>query len=95
VATGLPPETPGVKLVPVAVQSTDPAFLPTLENVHSGDYPLRLPVRLVVRRESVAALKPLLRFLAGDAAVPHFEQAGLVPLPASARVQQLAALEKM
>ncbi len=93
-ASAVPPDA-AVKAVPIAIDAREPAFLPTPENVHSGDYPLRLPVRLVFRREAVATLRPLLRFLAGDAAATHFERAGAMPLPASLRAQQLARLEKM
>ena len=83
------------KLVAISLRAGEPAFLPTQENVHSGDYPLRLPLSLVFRRESAAALRPLLRFLLSDSAVVLFERASLAPLPESARRQQVLALEKM
>jgi phosphate transport system substrate-binding protein len=83
------------KVVPLAARAGYPAFLPTPENLHSGDYPLRLPLRLVFRREITRELRSLLAFLLGDEAAAHFARAGVVPLPATARAQQLAAVQKM
>jgi phosphate transport system substrate-binding protein len=96
---GSPPEnSAAVKIIAVSTSgsaagsATEPAFLPTPENLHSGDYPLRLPLKIAYRREAAGELGPLLRFLAGDGAAPHFEAAGLVPLPPAQRARQLAAL---
>lgn len=89
-----PVDSPGLKVVRVAARVGEPAFSPTPENLHSGDYPLALPLRIVFRRESAPTLRPLLRFLLGDEFTPVLERAGVVPLPATARRQQVAALEK-
>ena len=93
---GALPEGPGAaKILAVSAAATaaatEPAFLPTPETLHSGDYPLRLPLKLACRRGATKEADTLLRFLAGDAA-PHFEAAGVVPLSAAQRAQQLAAL---
>lgn len=93
-AADVPPAAPELRILPVAVEAHGPAYLPTPENLHSGDYGLGLPLRLVVRREAVPALLPLIRFLGGDEGAPHLERAGVVPLPAPRRAQQLLALEK-
>ena len=66
-----------------------------LENLHSGDYPLRLPLRLVFHREAAAALRPLLRIFFSDDLLPQWERAEVVPLPSAARAQQMQALEKL
>lgn len=95
IAAAPPADATRAKVIPLAAKPRDPAYLPTPENLHSGDYPLRLPVRLVFRREAARELRPLLRFLVSDEAAPHFTRAGLVPLPAAARAQQLAAVDKM
>lgn len=94
-ATALPAQAMRMKMVAVARKTGEPAFLPTPENLHGGDYPLALPVRLVFRVEALARLRPLLCFVAGHGAAPHFERAGVVPLPAALRAQQLEALAKM
>lgn len=87
------PRQPGVTVLAVAARAGEPAFLPTLENLHSGDYPLRVPVHVVYRRDIGRELRPLLRFLAGDAAA-DWERAGLSPLPAAVRAQHVRAFEK-
>jgi hypothetical protein len=90
-----PPPGPGLKIVSIATRANEPAFLPTAENLHSGDYPLRLPLNLVFRRASARPLLPLWRFLFGDEAAPLLVGADLVPLPSAARRQQVLALEKL
>jgi phosphate transport system substrate-binding protein len=89
-----PPNLPGLKIVRVAAKANDPAYSPTPENVHSGDYPLALPLRIVFRREAAARLRPLLRFLLSDELAPVLEQAQVIPLAPAARQRQLVALEK-
>lgn len=89
------PKAGAAKLVPVALRADDPAFLPTPENLRSGDYPLRLPLRVAFRRESARALQPLLRFLFSDELVTQLERADVVALPAASRRQQMALLEKL
>lgn len=86
---------PGLKVLLLAKSTTDVAFAPTPENVHRGDYPLRLPVYLVFRKASARDLQRLLRFLLSEDAVPVFERAGLVPLPIGVRNQQIFDLEVM
>lgn len=95
VASTAYPEIPILKPIAIAAQAGAPAFGPTPEALHTGDYPLRLPLHLVFRRSALATVRPLVRHLAGEGAVSHFERAGLVPLPPAARAQQLAALEKL
>jgi phosphate transport system substrate-binding protein len=94
-APARPPNTPGIKVVPVAARANDPAYFPTPENLHSGDYPLSLPLRVVFRRESTPALRPLLRFLFSDEFAPLLERAGLIPLAPAARQQHSLAFEKL
>lgn len=93
-APSLPAGATGLKLLSVALRSGDPAFSPTPENLHSGDYPLRLPLRIVFRREATAKLLPVLRWLLSDAAAVALERAEIVPVPESLRRQQVLALEK-
>lgn len=75
------------RLLAIATRTGEPAFLPTPENLHTGDYPLRLAVRLVVRPEAKATARHLLRFLAGEASAPLWESAAITPLPSTARGQ--------
>ena len=94
-APARPSNAPGLKIVPVAVRTNEPAYSPTPENLHSGDYPLGLPLRIVFRRESERMLRPLLRFLLSDDFAPLLEHAGVIPLAPAARRQQSLAFEKL
>jgi ABC-type phosphate transport system substrate-binding protein len=96
IVPALPTSQKLLKALPVArgVRG-DVAFGPTPENVHSGDYPLRLPLQIVVRADAVKRLLPLLRFLTSAEAVPLWEGAQLVPLPPQAREGQAYEFEAM
>lgn len=91
----VPPENPALKVLLVAKASGDVAYGPTPENLHTGDYPLRLPVHLVLRKESAPKLNFLLRRLLSDESAPAWSKAGLVPLPVQARNQLVFDLENM
>lgn len=96
-AIGLAPWSPELepKLKPLTVArtATTPAYGPTLDNVHRGDYPLRWPVWLVFRRTDAPRLFPLMRHLHGDAIAVALEKQGLMPLPQDVRRQQAFDLE--
>lgn len=89
----LPANQPRLKMLLVARGAQDVAFGPTPENLHSGDYPVRLPVYLVFRKGEAKRLQSLLRYLLSEDAVPVWEAAHLVPLPIQARNQQIFDLE--
>ena len=74
---------------------TDVAFGPTPDNVHSGDYPVRLPIYLVFRKDAAQRLLPLLRFLLSEDAATLWQNAHLVPLPAKVRTAEVFTLEGM
>jgi phosphate transport system substrate-binding protein len=81
-----PPAGSGLRALLVAKGEGEPAFSPTLENVHSGDYPLRLPVYVVYRAESAAKLGSLLAFLWSDEAAAHLaKNPAILPVPVSGR----------
>lgn len=84
-----------IRILPVAKADRDVAFGPTPENVHAGDYPLRLPLWLVVRRETGRTQLNFLRFLLSDDVAPLLERAGLVVVPLSARNQFSFDLEQL
>jgi phosphate transport system substrate-binding protein len=89
----LPPNQPRLKTLLVGRSEQDVAFGPTPENIHSGDYPIRLPLYLVFHKDSVKRLQTTLRYLLSEDAVPMWEGANLVPLPIQARNQQIFDLE--
>ncbi len=89
----LPANQPRLKTLLVARGSKDVAFGPTQENIHSGDYPIRLPVYLVFRKDGAKRLQTALRYLLSEDSVPLWEKAQLVPLPIQVRNQQIFDLE--
>ena len=90
-----PTNAKDLKVVPVASRANEPAYTPMPENLHSGDYPLGLPLRVAFRHEAVRTLQPLLRFLFSDDFARLIEQSGVIPLVPTARQQQLLALRKL
>ena len=86
-------DLPGLKPLAIVRAPGRRGVLPTPENIHRGEYPLRLPVWLVFRREALPALFPWLRFLLGDEVAEAFGQARLVPVPRAARNEALFVLE--
>ena len=93
-AAALPAQVAGLKLLPVAVRAEDPAFSPTPENLQSGDYPLRLALRVVFRRTAALRVLPVVSFILSEEVARVLERAELVPAPMSVRRQHALALEK-
>ena len=89
----LPANQPRLKTLLVGRGSQDVAFGPTPENIHSGDYPIRLPVYVVFRKDDAKRLQTTLRYLLSEDAVALWENAQLVPLPIQARNQMIFDLE--
>ena len=76
----------GVQVLRIARSDRDVPFGPTPENVHTGDYPLRLPFFVVLAPERAGELAPVLDRLLGDEVAAALEQAGFVAVPAAARL---------
>ncbi len=89
----LPVNQPRLKTLLVARGAQDVAFGPSPDNIHTGDYPIRLPVYLVFRKDGAKALQGTLRYLLSEESVPLWEKAQLVPLPIQVRNQQIFDLE--
>jgi len=69
------------------------AYGPDENNVHSGDYPLQVPLILYVRQDRLADLAPALRWLFSDEAAALMEKQGLSPAPKAARTRFLQRLD--
>jgi len=82
-----------VLLVSKGTRAGDVAYPPTSENLHTGDYPLRLPVHLVFRKGEAARIGRVARHLLADETIPALQAAGVVPLPVQARNQLVFDLE--
>ena len=97
-AMGLLPQSPPpgspVRVLALSQEEGGIAFGPSGENVHSGDYPIRLPIYLVFSPESREPLRDLLLFLTRERVAEAIEEAGLLPLPSSARNRQRLEFER-
>jgi len=91
----MPPAVAKLKRVAVTRRVGTPTFLPTLENLRAGDYPLALPLRVVFRRDALGRIRPLLLFLLSDAMASLLEQAETVPEESTIRLAQARRLEKI
>lgn len=91
----LPEQETRLRTLPLAPAAGQVAFSPTPQNLHAGDYPLRLPVRLVFARADVLRLLPWLRVWYGDAMSAALLDSAVVPLPAGVRGQQVFDLEDL
>jgi phosphate transport system substrate-binding protein len=89
----LPSGQAKLKALLVARGGQEVAFGATPDNLQSGDYPIRLPVYLVFRKEEVKRLQLTLRYLLSEDAVPLWEKGHVVPLPIQTRNQQIFDLE--
>jgi hypothetical protein len=90
-----PPEGSGLRVLLVAKTEGDVAYGPTSENLHLGDYPLRLPLHIVFRKGEGARLNRVVRHLLADETTPVLLRAGVLPLPVQARNQAVFALENL
>lgn len=66
-----------------------PAFGPSDDNVHYGDYPIRLPFYIVYHQRDQTKLREVIRFLMSDTIAQSLEDNQLLALPPAARLQLL------
>ena len=86
---------PGLRLVALAAEPDQPAYLPTPEVVSTGRYPLRMPLWVAFRRAEAPRLLPFLRFLLGPEAAQALTGADFMPLPAGERSRLVFEFEEM
>lgn len=82
-----------LKVLLLAVDEGNVAFGPTPENVHAGDYPIRLPIYVTFYREQARELTRFLRFLLSEEVAEALKADAVIPLPISVRNQQVFDLE--
>ena len=90
-----PPASMKLKVLLVAKSggAGDVAYPPTSENLHTGDYPLRLPVHVVFRKGEASKVSRVIKHLLADETLPALQAAGVVPLPVQARNQLVFDIE--
>ena len=86
------PKNKNLKVLMVSEGRDNPAFGPTAENIHLGDYPIRLSFYIVYNPRDEAKIKPVLRTLLGEAVAAALNKNNLFALPDTVRSQLLIDL---
>jgi hypothetical protein len=81
------PENKNIKVLMVSSNSDkySPAFGPTDDNVHYGDYPIRLAFYIVHNLRDEAKLRPTIRELLNDEVATSLRSKDLIALPDTVR----------
>lgn len=72
--------TDDVKAVPVAKEAGDQSFLPSLDTINSGDYPVARPLFLYVAGEPQGVIKLYVDFILGSGGQAIVKETGFIPL---------------
>lgn len=91
VLPAMPAGVSGIKAVPVAPDASGIPFGPTPENVHAGDYPMKLVLALATVRNAQARVTAACRVLLSDGVAEALAAHGFVPVPSGVRSQQAVA----
>lgn len=81
----VPPVAAGWKALALAPDPDSLPVAPTLESVHFGEYPLRLPLLLVYPENAEAELRPVLLEFFSDRFAGILRRHGYYPLPPGSR----------
>ena len=87
------PKKNDIKALMVSKDSDSPAFGPTPNNIHHGDYPIRMPFCIAYNQRDEAKLISLIRELLEDEVASHLESNGIFPLPLNVRRKLVMELE--
>ena len=89
------PENKNIKALMVSSDSDTyaPAFGPTDDNVHYGDYPIRLAFYIVYNLRDDAKLRPIIRELLNDEVATSLRSNDLIALPETVRRRFLIDLD--
>ncbi|HAV14530.1 MAG TPA: hypothetical protein DCX06_13720 [Opitutae bacterium] len=79
------PKNKKVKAIMVSETTDSPAFGPSEDNVHYGDYPIRLAFYIVFNKRDEAKVKPVLRLLLNDTIAASLRENNLFALPDTIR----------
>lgn len=89
------PENKNIKVLMVSSENDTyaPAFGPTDDNVHYGDYPIRLAYYIVYNLRDDAKLRPTIRELLNDEVAMSLRSKDLIALPETVRRKFLIDLD--
>tara|TARA_B110000285_G_scaffold112533_1_gene127719 strand:+ start:572 stop:1438 length:867 start_codon:yes stop_codon:yes gene_type:complete len=79
------PKSKKVKALMISSEVDGPAFSPTDDNVHYGDYPIRLAFYVVYKERDEARAKEVLRVMLGDDLAASLRDNNLFALPDTVR----------
>ncbi|MGJ8638584.1 MAG: PstS family phosphate ABC transporter substrate-binding protein [Opitutaceae bacterium] len=79
------PKSKKVKAIMISDSADSPAFGPSEDNVHYGDYPIRLAFYVIFSNRDEEKLKPVLRVLFGDEVATGLRENDLFALPDTIR----------
>jgi ABC-type phosphate transport system substrate-binding protein len=87
------PTESDAKILLLSSDDSSPAYGPTNDNIHFGDYPIRLPFYIVFSKYSEQAYGPFLRVLWGDELANDLVAGGIFALPDTVRRKLLVDLD--
>ncbi len=87
------PKKSGLKTLMISRDDDSPAFGPTSNNVHHGDYPIRLPFCIAYNQRDKSKLVSLIRYLIEDEMASYLESNGLFSLSNNVRRNLVMELE--
>lgn len=87
------PENSSVKVLMVSDTDGSPAFGPSDDNVHYGDYPIRLAFYIAYNPRDEAKLRPVVRELLEDEVAASLRENQLIALPDTVRRKLLIDLD--
>lgn len=93
--TGIASASGGLRALALATGPAAPAYLPTPENVHAGDYPLRMVLYVSFPRKKAWELQRFLKFLLSAETAAALAPADFVPLPVGVKNQLVFEIEEM
>lgn len=80
-------ESSRVKTLMVSVSDDSPAYGPSVDNIHYGDYPLRLPFYIVFESSNKERVRLILSYLLGVNCSKLITENGFYTLPETVRTQ--------
>lgn len=92
-----PPVSGNLKVLAVADSRpgrSAKAYFPTDSNVHTGDYPLRVPLWVIFRKADTAKVAPAVRALLSDDTAKSLSANGLIPTPENLRKKFAQTLDE-
>lgn len=87
------PKKSGLKTLMISKDGDSPAFGPTSNNIHHGDYPIRLPFCIAYNQRDKSKLVSLIRYLLEDEMASHLESNALFSLSNNVRRNLVMELE--